>query len=472
MNWDLALRLFNLALLAFFFIVTLTYVYFFVISFLGLIEHRLRTQFATPNEILRAQITPPISILAPAYNEEVNVVASVHSLLRLKYNEFEVVVINDGSKDRTLAVLQEAFDLRKTSRDYNRQIPTKGVKAIYKSRTHPNLLVLDKDNGGKADSLNAGINASTYPLFCCIDADSILEPHSLLQVVHPFMEAYGEVVATGGLVRVANGCSFMAGRAVDVTTSGNWLVDFQIVEYFRAFLTGRMGLSMMNGLLVISGAFGLFKKQAVIDVGGYRTDVVGEDMELVVRLHHVLRAQGRPCRIVFIPDPVCWTEVPENLRVLGRQRNRWQRGLAESLFAHLGMLFNPRYGAAGLIAMPYFVFIELLSPVLELFGYVSFTVGYARGTVAGIEYLAFFLLSVVFGVVLSLLALLMEEVTFRRYPKPKDLLRLIAAAALENFGYRQWHGYVRLMGLIDWMRGRKVWGAMERTGSVTAKKPA
>ncbi|MEK7388784.1 MAG: glycosyltransferase [Elusimicrobiota bacterium] len=464
MNLNHLLQLFSVGILTYFFLVSVFYLALFCLSFVELLRHQLRARFATPKEILKAKIVPPISVLAPAYNEEKSVVMSVHSLLRLEYRQFEVIVINDGSSDGTLDALIQAFALKKVARQYFPRIPTRPVRAIYRSQRVRNLLVIDKENGGKADSLNAGINTSTCPLFCCIDADSILEKDSLLTIAHPFLEAYSEVVATGGLVRVANGCKIKDGEVLEVRTSGRWLVDFQIVEYFRAFLSGRTGLSKLNCLLVISGAFGLFKKEPVIEAGGYRHDVVGEDMELVVRLHRMMRDAKRTYQIKFLPDPVCWTEVPESMRVLSRQRNRWQRGLAESLFHNKVMLGNPRYGLLGMVAMPYFLLIECLSPVVEITGYAVFTLGLMRAAVGLPAFLAFFMLATVLGVLLSLLALFMEELAFKRYPKVKDLLRLLAAAVLENFGYRQYLSLVRAKGLVDWIRGKKAWGAMERAG--------
>ena len=463
---DYLIRLFSLSILAYFFFISISYVFLFILSFVGLIQYRLREKFATPKEILKAKITPPISILAPAYNEELTIIQSINSLLDLEYGIYEVVVINDGSADKTLDILKKEFSLRKTARFYNEQIKTKEVLGIYKSTTRSNLIVIDKKNGGKADSLNAGINVSSYPLFSCIDADSLLEKEALLQIVHPFMENYSEIVATGGLVRIANGCTFKDGKAVNVRTSNKWIVNFQIVEYFRAFLSGRTSLSMLNCLLVISGAFGLFKKQPVIDVGGYAHGVVGEDMELVVRLHHNFRKQGKICKIYFVPDPVCWTEAPESMKILARQRNRWQRGLAESLFLHITMLLNPKYGTVGMVAMPYFMFMECLSPFVEVFGYIAFITGYFYGALSLSVFFAFFLLAVAFGMVLSLLSLLLEEIAFGRYPRLRDLLKLMLSAVFENFGYRQYLAIVRAKGMIDWMMGKKSWGKMERKGVI------
>lgn len=463
----LLVKTLSLLILAYFLLVNAFYVFLFILSFAGLVRHRIRKRFSTPREILKARITPPISILAPAFNEEKTIVASVQSLLALEYGQFEVIVVNDGSSDRTLEVLTGAFDLVKSSRAYHAALAARPVRAVYRSRRAPTLLVVDKENGGKADSLNVGINVSSYPLFCCIDADSVLEKYSLLEIVYPFMESYSEVIASGGLVRVANGSSFAEEGDVLPRAPKRWLVSFQVIEYFRAFLSGRMGLSMLNCLLIISGAFGLFKKQAVMEAGGYRTDIVGEDMELVARLHHLMRAKKRSYRIGFLPDPVCWTEAPETLRMLARQRNRWQRGLGESLFLHIGMLFNPRCGTAGFVAMPFFVFVEFFSPVVELFGYVLFTLAFAAGAVDARTALAFFLLAAGFGVVLSLLALFLEEITFHRYPRVSDLLRLIAASVLENAGYRQFMSLVRGKAILDLLRRQKAWGAMERSGRIS-----
>ena len=436
----------------------------FCLSFVGLLQHRLKEKFATPLEIRKAKITPPVSILVPAHNEEKSIAASIKSLLNLEYGEFEVVVINDGSKDKTLDVMKEEFQLREIRQDSNHQIPTQKVNAVYRSRTCKNLIVIDKQNGGKADSLNTGINICSYPLFCCIDADSILEKHSLLRIAYPYMEAYSTVVATGGLVRALNGCTVKDGQVQTVKLSKKLIVNFQVLEYFRSFLSGRMGFSALNCLLIISGAFGLFKKQVVIEAGGYRHDTVGEDMELVVRLHHMLRKQKKNYSIQFIPDPVCWTEAPEDIGTLGRQRNRWQRGLGDSLLFHIEMLGNPRYGTVGMVSMPYFFFIEFISPIVEYVGYAFFILGIAFGTVDVRAGLLFFFLTVILGVLMSLISLLMEEITFDRYNRIRDLLRLIAAAVIENFGYRQYITFVRTKGLYDYIRGNKSWGVMKRAG--------
>ncbi len=311
---------------------------------------------------------PPVSVLVPAYNEEATIAGSVRSMLQLNYPDYEVVVINDGSKDGTMDALRREFALLPFPEAYWQRLPAQPVRAIYRSTTHPTLRVVDKENGGKADALNAGINASRYPLFCGVDADSVLERDSLRRVIEPFLED-PRTIASGGTVRIANGCTVVSGFLTRVGLPRNLLALLQIVEYLRAFLFGRLGWSPLNAVLIISGAFGIFRKEVVVEAGGYRRDTVGEDMELVVRLHRLHRKRRIPYRIVFVPDPICWTEAPESLKVLKNQRVRWQRGLSESLTMNLGLLFHPRGGAAGWLAFPFMAVFEWLGPLIEVAGY-------------------------------------------------------------------------------------------------------
>ncbi|MBI4050964.1 MAG: glycosyltransferase [Elusimicrobia bacterium] len=454
----------QISILLYFFAVNGLYLLLFFFSCAVIVHYRWIFRFRGASEILKARVTPPISVLAPAYNEGKGIVSSVHSLLKLNYPQYEVIVINDGSKDNTIAVLEEAFSLRKTAHVYHRVIPTASMKAIYRSKTYPNLWVLDKENGGKADALNAGINFSQFPLFCAIDADSILERDALVRVIRPYMDRFQEVVAVGGIVRVANGCRIVDGIVEEVGLAKKWLPNFQVVEYLRAFLSGRVAWSAWNALLVISGAFGVFKKQPVMDVGGYSTDTVGEDMELVVKLHRHLRRQKKKYSIHFIPDPVCWTEVPEKLGMLGRQRNRWQRGLAQALYRHISLFGNPRYGLLGLLAMPYFVLVELLSPLVELTGYALFGFAIFAGAVYWESVATFFILAVWMGIFLSLLSVLLEEFVLHRYPRVRNLLKLLVSSVLENLGYRQMTSFFRLKGLVDFLRRQNAWGYIERKG--------
>jgi len=374
------------------------------------------------------------------------------------------VVINDGSKDDTLKVLEHEFSLIPFPEAFRQQLKTKPIRGIYRSTLHNNLRVIDKENGGKADSLNAGINAARYPLFCAVDADSILQRDSLQRVAQPFLEDT-HVVATGGSIRIANGCQVSNGFLQKVDLPKKLLPLLQIVEYLRAFLFGRMGWSPLNAMLIISGAFGLFKKEVVIEVGGYRANTIGEDMELVVRIHRLYRLAKKPYRIVFVPDPICWTEAPEDLTTLKNQRVRWQRGLLESLGLNLGLLCHYRGGAVGWLAFTFMLLFEALGPVIEVTGYLFMFALFASGMISSQALWVFLFVAIGFGVLLSVSGLLLEEMTFHIYPRPRHLL-LLFAVLIENFGYRQINSWWRLIGIARWLRGGKAkWGEMKRTGA-------
>jgi cellulose synthase/poly-beta-1,6-N-acetylglucosamine synthase-like glycosyltransferase len=409
-------------------------------------------------------LSPPISVLVPAYNEETTITATVESLLQLAYAEFEVVVINDGSKDGTLQVLIDRFGLLPFPEAYRVQIPTQEVRGIYRSTRYPDLRVIDKANGGKADSLNAGINASRYPLFCGVDADSILERDSLQKVVQPFLRS-PDMVATGGTIRAANGCDVRGGDLKLVDLPRNIWALFQVMEYLRAFLFGRLGWSSVNAMLIISGAFGLFRKQTVIEVGGYRTQTIGEDMELIVRIHHHMRDKNQPYRIEFVPDPVCWTEVPEDRQTLRNQRIRWQRGLSESLTAHWGLMFSRSGGWPGWVAFPYMVVFEWLGPLVELFGYFWTLYAWWAGFISWTAFTVFLLVSIGLGVLLSVAGVLLEQLSFQMYPKVTQMFRLVLVAVAENLGYRQLNAWWRIVGLYRWATQKEGgWGTMKRKG--------
>jgi cellulose synthase/poly-beta-1,6-N-acetylglucosamine synthase-like glycosyltransferase len=405
---------------------------------------------------------PPVSILVPAYNEAATIESSVLSLLQLAYSEFEVIVINDGSRDETLQLLIDRFQLIPIPAAYQIRLPVKLVRGFYKSTLYPNLRVIDKENGGKADALNAGINATRYPLFCSVDADSILQRDSLKRVMQPFLED-PRTVAAGGTIRIVNGSEVRDGFLLQAGLPGNLLVRMQIIEYLRAFLFGRLGWSPLNAMLIISGAFGVFRKEMVVQAGGYNTNTVGEDMELVVRLHRTLRTQGKKYRISFVPDPICWTEAPSDLKTLKKQRTRWQVGLGESLYQNLSLLFNRRGGLVGWIAFPYMLIFELFGPVVEVAGYIFVVLGFAFGIVS-IQVLAvFFLLAVGLGMLVSVTALLLEQISFHIYSSPRHMISLFFAALAENLGYRQLISLWRLHGLLKWIRGGPPrWGEMTR----------
>ena len=459
-----ALEWYGVFILLFFFAINTYYLVLTVAGFVRTLRVFKEVRRPDQRRLLRSPLTPPISVLAPAFNEEANVVDNVRSLLMLDYPLFEVILVNDGSHDRTLGRLVDAFGLRRSARSFERALPCKAIRGVYESRTYSNLLVVDKENGGKADALNAGLNLSLYPLFCAIDADSILEPDALLRLVRPFVDAPGVTIAAGGVVRVANGCDIHGGRVHNVRLPRRPLPLIQIVEYLRAFLFGRMGWSTGNSLLVISGAFGLFEKRAAVLAGGYAVDSVGEDMELVVRMHRYRRERRQPYRIGFVPDPICWTEVPVSFRVLRRQRTRWQRGLIDTLVRHRAMIGRPRFGTVGMIALPGFLMFEMLSPLVELSGYILLPVMWALGLLSPAGAWIFFVLAIMYMVLVSALAVLLEDIAFRRYPSVLDLGRLLIGALLENFGYRQLTVWWRVRAFWEYLRGDLSWGAMEREG--------
>jgi cellulose synthase/poly-beta-1,6-N-acetylglucosamine synthase-like glycosyltransferase len=458
-----ALVAFELAILAYFLVLNTLYLTFCVIAYVRLRQHRRRWSARDLETVIRSAGTPAVSIVAPAHDEARTVADSVRALLMLNYPQFEVIVVNDGSTDGTVAAAARAFDLLRAPVSYAQPLRTERVRAIYQSPSHPDLMLIDKDNGGKADAINAGINAARYPLICVIDADSLLEEHALSRAVLPFIED-ADTIAAGGIIRIANGCRIERGRVVEVRPPASHLAMFQTVEYLRAFLVGRVAQSAVNGLLIISGAFGMFSRAALLAVGGFRADTVGEDMEIVTRLQRVYRQRGQRFRIVFQPEPTCWTEVPESLRSLARQRNRWQRGTLQVLGYHKRMLFNPRYGVVGLVAMPYFLIFEAAGPVIEIAGYVVTGFGVAFGVLDWQFAQLLFLAAVIYGSLLSVSAVVLEELSFRRYPRISDLLRLSVYGVLENFGYRQMATCWRLLGVVDYFRRKKGWGAMTRKG--------
>lgn len=414
--------------------------------------------------VFRSRLAPGVSIIVPAFNEEATIAASVDSLLMSRYPKLEIVVVVDGATDRTLEVLQEHFKLRRAFRMLRTEIATQPVDAVYVSDRVSNLLVVHKQNGGKADSLNAGINACTYPYFFSVDADVILEEDAVLRVMTPILKDPVHVVAAGGIVRVANGSVVKAGRMIKVRLSKRRLPVMQVIEYIRAFAAGRAGLSAVDSLLIISGAFGVFRSELIREIGGYALDTVGEDMELLVRLRRHLIEMGRPHRILYMAYPVAWTEVPEDLGALGRQRARWHRGLCEVLWRHKKVAFNPRYGHIGIWAMPFYIGFEFTAPLAEFSGYVAFVVLALTGNVNIGFALLFFTIAVLWGVLLSFSAVMFEDINFRWYESWWSYARLLRMAVLENIGYRQLTVWWRLVGFIQFLRGKKSWGRQERRG--------
>ncbi|MDQ6872359.1 MAG: glycosyltransferase family 2 protein, partial [Gemmatimonadota bacterium] len=413
--------------------------------------------------LLSSTLSPTISILAPAFNEESTIEGSLRALLALQYPRLEVIVISDGSKDETVKVLVERFDLVPVKTIYERRINTKPVRNLYRSATYPALVVVDKENGGKADALNVGLSFARGELVCAMDADTLIEGDGLQRMVRPFLYAT-DVVATGGTIRVVNGSEVEHGRIIRTRVTTHALAGIQVVEYLRAFLFGRLGWNRLGGNIIISGAFGLFRRESVVSAGGYVHDTVGEDMELVLRLKRLSYEQGGPGMIAFVPDPVAWTEVPETIKVLGRQRDRWHRGLADVLWRHRRMFLNPRYGVIGLFVFPYFVFVELLAPLIEAGGLITLAFGLVFGIIEWRFAALFWLTAYGLGTALTAFTLILEDISFHRYNTFRDRGLLFWWALMENLGYRQLTVYWRLRGLWKFLMGRKDWGVMERKG--------
>lgn len=481
MTWqwisDILFNLLSYGIFLYSFVLLLSYVLIGLYS-IGETRKYIHKNSFTDYRVLAASVhAPSVSILAPAYNEGKTIVENVKSLLSIYYANMEVIIINDGSKDDSLAKLIEAYDLEKTAVFVNEQIATKAIRGIYKSRNsvYNKLIVIDKENGGKADALNVGINVSSNKYLVCIDVDCVLEQDALLKMIKPFLEQTDKrVIATGGVVRIANSCVIEDGRLVKVKLAEDYLPRMQILEYIRAFILGRMAWSRLNGLMLISGAFGAFDKEIAIKCGGYNHKTVGEDMELVVRMRRYMEEHGEDYVVTYIPDPLCWTEAPASFTILGRQRNRWIRGTYETLKFHSVMFFNPKYGLLGLLSYPYWFFFELCAPVIEFLGFIFFCIFAWTGFLDWGFFFSFLIFIICFGYLYSVFAILMEVVTFNQYKRRIDILRLMLTGLTEPFYYHPFVVWSAIKGYLDLIKKKKGWGEMTRQGFAkkTAAAPA
>jgi cellulose synthase/poly-beta-1,6-N-acetylglucosamine synthase-like glycosyltransferase len=451
---------FNYFVVVYYGFINITYSLLLIASLMVIFKHLRRLKYSSHREYTASPKTPPVSVLIPVFNEENVVVETVKSALLLEYPYYEVIIINDGSTDKTLKTITEALELKKIDLVYRPVLKTKTVKAFYYNPKIPNLLLIDKENGGKADALNCGINKSGSPYFCSVDADSVLERDALLRLMSNVIESDVPLIASGGVVRALNGSRVKRGEVVEVDLPKTNLPLFQIVEYLRAFLFGRVGLDFLKSTLILSGTFALFNKAAVIEIGGYKTKSIAEDMELVVNLHRHFMHDKKKYKIRFISDPVCWTVVPENLSMLARQRRRWHLGLVQTLMEHRSMLFNSHYGAVGMFGIPYYFLVEMLSPVIEVVGYFVVFCSYLLGLVSVDFMLLFMTFAVLYAVFLSMSSVFLEELSFRRYPRWSHLVWLLAFAVFENFGYRQLNSFWRFQGVIKYMKRDRRWEAV------------
>lgn len=452
----------SLCIFGYYLLVVGNYLVLHTVAILGLKQSHDQTTGPAIFSGFSGTSQPGVAILVPAYNEEETILESLPSLLNLDYPDKEIVVVNDGSTDATLTKLEDAYDLRPISHEPDHPLNA-SIDCVYRSQTTERLVVIDKANGGKSEALNAGLWFTDQPLFCAVDSDTIIEQWSVASLVQEFIDA-PETVAAGGTIRVANGSEFDDGELRDVHLGRSHLVAVQTVEYLRAFYMGRFGLGRLRCLLLISGAFGVFRTDVVREVGGYRTETITEDFDLVVRLHRHLIETGREYRVAFVPDGAAWTEVPSSLAVLSRQRRRWFRGLVETLRTHWDMIGNPRYGRVGVYGLPYFLFVEMAGPLVEGAGYLLIPLSVALGVFDVWFLLAFFVATTGLGSVVSMMAIYGEHLTRGGYDDPADVGHLIRAVVLENVGYRQWLTMTAWFGFVEYVRGIQTWGEMERQG--------
>ena len=470
-------EIFNNFFLTYALILFAAYVSVAILSTIELRFYLKKNKYFDYNSILSYKELPSISIIAPAFNEEASIVENIRSLILIYYPKIEVIIVNDGSTDESMQTIIEHYELVKVNMAIDEKIETQKVKGIYKSlnKAYDNLIVVDKSNGGKADALNAGINVSRSDLFLAVDVDSIIEPDALLKLVKPFLEEEGgrKVISSGGVVRVANNCTIKDGKITEVKFPKKLIVKFQVLEYFRAFTLGRMAWSKVDGLLIISGAFGMFDREIVEKIGGYDTSTVGEDLELVVRMRKYMRdVEKTKYRVAFIPDPLCWTEVPSSYKILGRQRNRWTRGAIDTISKHRSMIFNPKYGRIGLLSFPYWVMFEWLAPIIEIIGLFYFFILVLMGLV---DFKVFFSLSlfiISFTMAFSLLAILYESYIYNKYKGFKYLFQIIFVALAEIIIFHPINVYYSLLGNFDFFvrKNKKGWGVMLRTAFDSKKQ--
>ncbi len=458
------MNMFNVLIVAYFFIGNGIYTVLMVASLISVWLHNRRLAYQGLNELRESVVTPPVTIIMPAWNEQESIVQSVRSVLKTDYPEFEVLVVDDGSNDDTLPRLVAAFQLVKMDLIYRPRLQTKELRGFYLNPQIPHLLVISKENGGKPDALNAGINCCRTPYFCTLDSDCLLERDALLRLMRPIIRSPINTVASGGIVRILNGCEVKDAQVVKVRLPQKRVEIYQVVEYLRSFLFGRTGWDLLGGTLIVSGAFAVFHRESVVDAGGFEHDTVTEDMDLIVQLHRWAIHNQRRIRMSFTSDPVCWTECPANFQMLGRQRRRWQLGLCQTLWKHSEMLFNRKYGILGMLSFPFQLYVEALGAGAEFLGYFMVPLALFFGVVPVSLFVLFVLLSLAYGGLLSVGGVLLEELTYRRYPGFRDLMLLLIYAISENIGYRQLVLYYRFQGLVRFIAGFRKWEKVAHAG--------
>ncbi|MGH9407530.1 MAG: glycosyltransferase family 2 protein [Terriglobia bacterium] len=463
-----AMNMFNLVTVAYFFVGNGVYTVLMLISLGSALAYNRRLAFQGLHDLRESSATPPITIVIPAYNEQHSIVETVSSALQADYPDYRIVVVDDGSTDGTVDRLIGRFDLTRADLITRRALPAGGARGFYRNQDHPQLVVLCKGHSGKADSLNAGINFCRTPYFCTLDADCLIEPDALLRLMRPIIRSPRETIVSGGIIRIRNGSEVVNGQIRRVRLPSSWIERLQVVEYLRSFLFGRTGWDLLGGTLIVSGAMAVFHRQSVVDAGGFSDETVSEDMELIVRLRRrAARERSRP-QISFTLDTVCWTECPSSLAMLARQRRRWQLGLCQTLWLNSPMLFNPKYGSAGMFSYPFHLYIEGLGAAVEFVGYLVVPLAFAFHLALSAFYIPLVVLSLVYASFLSVGAVLVEELTYRRYPSRRDLYVLLGWSLFENFGFRQLILYFRFQGFVRFLTGFHQWEKVAHTAESVA----
>ncbi len=422
-------------------------------------------QFREFKRISQSPLTPPVSIVISAYNEEKVIVHTLLNVLQLRYPQFEVIVVNDGSIDGTLKLLIEKFQLEPLDKVFKKQLPSKPVRVVYHSAVYKNLIVVDKENGRRADANNAGVDHARYPIICQIDADCVLEEDALLYMIRPFLYNRN-VVAAAAIIRPSNGLIVENGRIIKRNLPETWIPLFQSVEYIRSFQWARLGLTRMKSMLCMSGAFTIIRKEIFIAVGGANVNAVVDDFELTVSLHRYIHEhpEAKDFEITYIPDPGCYSQVPETLKAFCSQRNFWQRAILQSLIWNRDMAFNSQYGMAGVFGVPFYFIFEALSAVVEAGAYIIAVVVLFFRIDSPAILMLLFIFGVMLGTLVSICGVLLQATTRMRQERTSDLIRLLSAGFLEHFGFHQFHVLCRLMGIYDLLvRGRLAYGYRERT---------
>jgi cellulose synthase/poly-beta-1,6-N-acetylglucosamine synthase-like glycosyltransferase len=459
------ITLFNLVVVSYLFLGNGVYTILMLLSLRTTWAHMRQTAYQGLDALRQSPLTPPVTIIIPAWNEQNVIVNSVRSALRADYPRLQVIVVDDGSTDMTLDRLVQSFGLVEMDGAYHPSIATAPIRVNYINPTIPNLLVVSKVRGGKPDALNAGINLCRSPYFSILDADCLLEPDALLRLMEPIFNSAVETVVSGGIVRILNGCEASNGRVIRVGLPRTWLERFQVVEYLRSFLFGRTGWHLLGGTLIVSGAFAVFHRATVIEAGGFCHDTVTEDMDLIVQLHQWAADNNRRIRMSFTSDPVCWTECPSTFAMLAHQRRRWQLGLCQTLWKHSEILFKRKYGIIGWLSFPFHAYVEGLGAVVEFLGYLFIPLGIFLSLTQPGLLLMFILLGFIYGGFLSVGAVLLGELTYRRYPRVRDLLTLLVFAIFENVGYRQLVLCYRFQGVLKFLARSRRWEKVAHFGS-------